>query len=199
MEAVGIHEVVDELIRAIGDAVAEDGGKALQQADVVILVEEGGLNEDGGHGRTAQDDEVGAQFDAAVRKGLVDAADIAVQGILHIMGEEIAPRRAVIAVGLTAAAAAGIGMDGDKEVGRPVVGHARDIREFRRFAAQIVALQHGDVEAVMFERDGAVFGDQGVDVGFRDAVVIVDGTGVRNAAEGVAWIQQNVHKKSPFI
>lgn len=115
------------------------------------------------------------------------------------MGEEIAPRCAVVAVGFTAAPAAGIGMDGNKEVGRPVVGHARDIREFRRFAAQIVALQHGDIEAVMFERDSAVFGDQGVDVGFRDAVVIVDGTGVRTAAEGVAWIQQNVHKKSPFV
>lgn len=60
MEAVGIHEVVDELIRAIGDAVAKDGGKALQQADVVILVEEGGLDEDGGHGRAAQDGELGA-------------------------------------------------------------------------------------------------------------------------------------------
>ena len=146
--------------------------------NVVVLVEEGGLDEDGGHGRAAQDGEVGAQLDAAVREGLVDAADVAVQGVLHIMGEDIAPRRAVVAVSLAATAAAGIGMDGDEEVGRPVVGHARDIREFGGFAAQVVALQHGDVVAIVFERNGAVLGDHGVDFGFDDAIVVVDGAAV---------------------
>ena len=112
---VGVQEVLEEKMGAIGDAVTEDGGILVDELDVLIVVDEACLDKDGGHGRAAQDGERRIDLDAAVREGLVDAADVAVQRVLHVMGQNVAPRSVMVAVRLAAAAAAGVGMDG-KEV-----------------------------------------------------------------------------------
>lgn len=64
-----------ELVDGAGDGVAEDGGVADEQLEVLLRVEEGRLDEDGGHGRAPQHREVGVDLDAAIREALVDAAD----------------------------------------------------------------------------------------------------------------------------
>lgn len=80
-----------ELIDATRDGLAEDGGVVEQQPDILIVVEEGGLDEDGGHGGAPQDGEVGIDLDAAVGEALVEAADSAVHGRLHDGREAVAP------------------------------------------------------------------------------------------------------------
>lgn len=81
----------EELVDATRDGLAEDGGVVEQQPDVLIVVEEGGLDEDGGHGGAPQHGEVGADLDAAVGEALVEAADGPVQGLLHDGREAMAP------------------------------------------------------------------------------------------------------------
>lgn len=80
-----------ELIDATRDGLSEDGGVVEQQPDILIVVEEGSLDEDGGHGRAPQHGEVGVDLDAAVGEGLVEAADGAVHGCLHDGREAVAP------------------------------------------------------------------------------------------------------------
>lgn len=80
-----------ELVDAARDGLTEDGGVVEQQPDILIVVEESSLNEDGGHGRAPQHGEVGVDLDAAVGEGLVEAADGAVQGLLHDGREAVAP------------------------------------------------------------------------------------------------------------
>lgn len=80
-----------ELVDAARDGLTEDGGVVEQQPDILIVVEESSLNEDGGHGRAPQHSEVGIDLDAAVGEGLVEAADGAVQGRLHDGREAVAP------------------------------------------------------------------------------------------------------------
>lgn len=196
---VGVQEVVEEKMCAIGDAVTEDGGILVDELDVLIVVDEACLDKDGGHGRAAQDGELRMDLDAAVREGLVDAADVAVQRVLHVMGQNVAPRSIMVAVSLAAAAAAGVGMDGKEEVGRPVVRKARDIWIGGRFAAQVVALHDFYRIAVTLQGNGAVFRNHGVAFRFGDAEFFVDGAGVRMTVERMAWIDEDVHKNSPFI
>lgn len=81
----------EELVNAARDGLAKDGGVLEQQPDILIVVEEGGLDEDGGHGRAPQHGEVGVDLDAAVGESLVEAADSAVQGLLHDGREAMAP------------------------------------------------------------------------------------------------------------
>lgn len=81
----------EELVDAARDGLAEDGRIVEQQPDVLIVVEEGGLDEDGGHGGAPQHGEVGIDLDAAVGESLVEAADSAVQGLLHDGREAMAP------------------------------------------------------------------------------------------------------------
>lgn len=100
---VGAQELVD----GAGDGVAEDGGVADEQLEVLLRVEEGRLDEDGGHGRAPQHREVGRRLDAAVREALVDAADGAPERLLHRRRERVAPRVRAERVRLAAAAAAG--------------------------------------------------------------------------------------------
>lgn len=64
-----------ELVDAARDGLSEDGGIVEQQSDILVVVEEGGLDEDGGHGRAPQHGEVGVDLDAAVGESLVEAAD----------------------------------------------------------------------------------------------------------------------------
>ena len=81
----------EELVDAARDGLAEDGGVVKQQPDVLIVVEEGGLDEDGGHGSAPQDGEVGIDLDAAVGEALVEAADSAVHRLLYDGREAVAP------------------------------------------------------------------------------------------------------------
>lgn len=81
----------EELVDATRDGLAEDGGVVEQQPDVLIVVEEGGLNEDSGHGGAPQDGEVGIDLDAAVGEALVEAADSAVHRLLHDGRKAMAP------------------------------------------------------------------------------------------------------------
>lgn len=81
----------EKLVDATRDGLAEDGGVVNQQPDILIVVEEGGLDEDGGHGGAAQHGEVGIDLDAAVRESLVDAADGPVHRLLHDGREAVAP------------------------------------------------------------------------------------------------------------
>lgn len=81
----------EELVDATRDGLPEDGGIVEQQPDILIVVEEGGLDEDGGHGSAPQDSEVGVDLDAAVGESLVEAADGPVQGRLHDGREAMAP------------------------------------------------------------------------------------------------------------
>ena len=80
-----------ELVDATRDGLAEDGGVVEQQPDILVIVEEGGLDEDGGHGGAPQHGEVGIDLDAAVGERLVEAADGPVQGLLHDGREAVAP------------------------------------------------------------------------------------------------------------
>ncbi len=80
-----------ELVDAARDSLSEDGGVVEQQLDILLVVEEGGLDEDGGHGRAPQHSEVGVDLDAAVGERLVEAADGPVQGLLHDGREPVAP------------------------------------------------------------------------------------------------------------
>lgn len=80
-----------ELVDATRDGLAEDGGVVEQQPDILVIVEEGGLDEDGGHGGAPQHGEVGIDLDAAVRESLVESADSAVHGRLHDGREAVAP------------------------------------------------------------------------------------------------------------
>ena len=80
-----------ELVDATRDGLAEDGGVVEQQPDILIVVEEGGLDEDSGHGGAPQHGEVGVDLDAAVGEALVEAADGPVQGLLHDGREAVAP------------------------------------------------------------------------------------------------------------
>ncbi len=81
----------EELVDATRDGLAEDGGVVEQQPDILIVVEEGGLDEDGGHGGAPQHGEVGVDFDAAVGEALVEAADGPVHRLLHDGREAMAP------------------------------------------------------------------------------------------------------------
>ena len=81
----------EELVDATRDGLAENGRIVEQQPGVLIVVEEGGLDEDGGHGSASQHGEVGVDLDAAVGESLVEAADSAVQGLLHDGREAMAP------------------------------------------------------------------------------------------------------------
>ena len=81
----------EKLIDATRDGLTEDGGVVKQQPDILIVVEEGGLDEDSGHGGAPQHGEVGVDLDAAVGEGLVETADGPVQGLLHDGREAMAP------------------------------------------------------------------------------------------------------------
>lgn len=81
----------EELVDATRDSLAEDGGIVEQQPDIFIVVKEGGLDEDGGHGGAPQHSEVGVDLDAAVGESFVEAADGAVQGLLHDGRKAVAP------------------------------------------------------------------------------------------------------------
>lgn len=81
----------EELIDATRDGLPEDGGVVEQQPDILIVVEKGGLDEDGGHGGAPQHGEVGVDLDAAVGERLVEAADGAVHRLLHDGREAVAP------------------------------------------------------------------------------------------------------------
>lgn len=80
-----------ELVDAARDGLTEDGGVVEQQPDILIVVEEGGLDEDGGHGRAPQHGKVGIDLDTAVGESLVEAADGPVQRLLHDGREAVAP------------------------------------------------------------------------------------------------------------
>lgn len=183
----------EELIDATRDGLAEDGGVVEQQPDILIVVEEGGLDEDGGHGGAPQHSEVGVDLDAAVGESLVEAADGPVQGLLHDGREAVAPRAFAERVRLAAAATAGVGVDRDKDIGRPVVGERCDIRVGWRLAAQVVALHRLRRVAVAFERDAAVLRDARIDLGFRDIVFEIDRARIRPAAERMARIDKDTH------
>lgn len=182
-----------ELVDATRDGLAEDGGVVEQQPDVLIVVEEGGLDEDGGHGGAPQHSEVGVDLDAAVGESLVEAADSAVHGRLHDGREAVAPRALAECIRLAAAAAAGIGVDREEDIGRPVVGERCDIRVGGRLAAQVVALHRLRRVAVALERDAAVLRDARIDLGFRDIVFEIDRAGIRPAAECMARIDKDTH------
>ena len=81
----------EKLVDATRDGLAEDGGVVNQQPDILIVVEEGGLDEDGGHGSAPQHSEVGVDLDAAVGESLVEAADGAVHRLLHYGRETVTP------------------------------------------------------------------------------------------------------------
>lgn len=81
----------EELVDAARDGLAEDGGVVEQQPDILVVVEEGGLDEDSGHGGAPQHGEVGVDLDAAVGEALVEAADSVVHGRLHDGREAVAP------------------------------------------------------------------------------------------------------------
>ena len=81
----------EEPIDTTRDGLSEDGGVVEQQPDVLVVVEEGGLDEDGGHGGAPQHGEVGIDLDAAVGESLVEAANSAVHGRLHDGREAVAP------------------------------------------------------------------------------------------------------------
>lgn len=183
----------EELVDAARDGLAEDGGVVEQQPDILVVVEEGGLDEDGGHGRAPQHGEVGVDLDAAVGEALVEAADSAVHGRLHDGREAVAPRALAECIRLAAAAAAGIGVDREEDIGRPVVGERRDIRVGGRLAAQVVALHRLRRVAVALERDAAVLRDARIDLGFRDIVFEIDRAGIRPAAECMARIDKDTH------
>lgn len=183
----------EEPIDATRDGLAEDGGVVEQQPDILIVVEEGSLDEDGGHGGAPQDGEVGIDLDAAVGEGLVEAADGAVHRLLHDGRESVAPRAFAERIRLAAAAAAGVGVDREEDIGRPVVGERRDIRVGRRLAAQVVALHRLRRVAVALECDAAVLRDARIDLGFRDIVFEIDRAGVRSAAERMARIDKDTH------
>lgn len=188
---VGAQELVD----GAGDGVAEDGGVADEQLEVRLRVEEGRLDEDGGHGRAPQHREVGVDLDAAVREALVDAADGAPERLLHRRRERVAPRVRAERVRLAAAAAAGIGVDRDEDIGGPAVGEARDIRVARRLAAQVVALHDLRLVAAALERDARILRDARVDRRLRHAVLAVDRAGVRTAAERMTWVDEDLHDR----
>lgn len=80
-----------ELVDATRDGLAKDGRIVEQQPDILIVVEESGLDEDGGHGGAAQYGEVGVDLDAAVGESLVESADSAVHGRLHDGRKAVAP------------------------------------------------------------------------------------------------------------
>lgn len=183
----------EELVDAACDGLSEDGGIVEQQSDILVVVEEGSLDEDGGHGGAPQDGEVGIDLDAAVGEGLVEAADGAVHRLLHDGRESVAPRAFAERIRLAAAAAAGIGVDREEDIGGPVVGERRDIRVGGRFAAQVVALHRLRRVAVALERDAAVLRDARIDLGFRDIVFEIDRAGVRSAAERMARIDKDTH------
>lgn len=183
----------EELVDAARDGLTEDGGVVEQQPDILIVVEEGGLDEDGGHGCAPQDSEVGVDLDAAVRECPVDAADGPVQGLLHDGREAMAPRALAERIRLAAAAAAGVGVDREEDIGRPVVGECRDIWVGGRLAAQVVALHRLCRVAVALERDAAVLCDARIDLGLRDIVFEIDRAGIRPAAECMARIDENAH------
>ena len=183
----------EKLVDAARDGLSEDGGVVEQQPDILIVVEEGGLDEDGGHGGAPQHGEVGVDLDAAVGEALVEATDCPVHRCLHDGRKAVAPRAFAERVRLAAAAAAGVGVDRDKNIGRPVVGERRDIRVGWRLAAQVVALHRLRMMAVAFERDAAVLRDARIDLGFRDIVFEIDRTGIRPAAERMARIDKDTH------
>ena len=88
---LGCDMCPQELVDGARDGLSENGGVVEQQPDILIVVEEGSLNEDGGHGRAPQHSEVGVDLDAAVGEGLVEAADGAVHRRLHDGREAVAP------------------------------------------------------------------------------------------------------------
>lgn len=186
---VGAQELVD----GAGDGLAKDGGVLRQQEEVLVIVEKGGLDEDGGHGGAPQHGEVGVDLDAAVGEALVEAADGAVHRLLHDGREAVAPGALAERVRLAAAAAAGIGVDREEDIGRPVVGERRDIRVGGRLAAQVVALHRLRMMAVALERDAAVPRDARVDFGFGDIVLEIDRAGIRPSAERMAWVDEDTH------
>lgn len=183
----------EKLIDSTRDSLPEDGRILEQQPDILIVVEEGSLDEDGGHGGAPQDGEVGIDLDAAVGEGLVEAADSAVHRLLHDGRESVAPRAFAERIRLAAAAAAGVGVDREEDIGRPVVGERRDIRVGRRLAAQVVALHRLRRVAVALECDAAALRDARIDLGFRDIVFEIDRAGVRSAAERMARIDKDTH------
>lgn len=183
----------EELVDAARDGLAKDGGIVEQQSDILVVVEEGGLDEDGGHGRAPQHGEVGVDLDAAVGEALVEAADGPVQGLLHDGREAMAPRALAECIRLAAAAAAGIGVDREEDIGRPVVGERCDIRVGGCLAAQVVALHRLRRVAVALESDAAVLRDARIDLGFRDIVFEIDRARIRPAAERMARIDKDTH------
>ena len=188
---VGAQELVD----GAGDGVAEDGGVADEQLEVLFRVEEGRLDEDGGHGRAPQHREVGRRLDAAVWEALVDAADGAPERLLHRRRERVSPRVRAERIRFAAAAAAGIGVDRDEDIGGPAVGEARDIRVARRLAAQVVALHDLRLVAATLERDARILRDARIDCRLCHVVLAVDRAGVRTTAERVAWVDENSHDR----
>ena len=119
------------------------------------------------------------------------------------MGNQEAPVRTGAVIRFTAARhmfAAGIGMDGDEDVGIPAVCACRDVWLSRSFAAQVVALQDLDlVVAEAFKYEGTVGRDAGSDITFALAVVDIECTGIRIAIEGMTGIEENLRNAAPFF
>lgn len=89
--SLGCDVCPQELVDAARDGLPEDGGIVNQQPDILLVVEEGGLDEDGGHGRAPQHGEVGIDLDTAVGERLVETADGPVHGRLHDVRKAMAP------------------------------------------------------------------------------------------------------------
>lgn len=195
--------VGQEAVQAVRDAVAEDALVVLQEQGVVFFVDESRLDEDGRHARPAQYGEAGCRLDAAIREVRGDVVYRLVELGLHVLGNQETPIGACAVVGLAATsgmAAAGIGMDGDEDVGIPAVRACRDVWLSRRFAAQVVALQDLDlVVAEAFEHEGTVGRDAGGDITFALAVVHIECAGIRIAVRGVTGIDKDLHNAAPFF
>ena len=116
------------------DAVCEDVRVVLEQPGVVLVIDEGRFDEDGGHARAAQYGEIRILLDAAVREGRIERADVGDKIFLDADGKPAAGRVNVVAVGFTAASSAGIDMDGEEEIRVPFVGRDDDIGIARGFS-----------------------------------------------------------------
>lgn len=175
------------------DAVCEDVRVVLEQPGVILVIDEGRFDEDGGHARAAQYGEIRILLDAAVREGRIERADVGDKIFLDADGKFAAGRVNIVAVGFTAASSAGIDMDGEEEIRIPFVGRNDDIGIARGFSHEVVALQHLDLMAVANEIAPADGRNLGCEICLHKSEFFVDGTGIGAATRGVTGIQENVH------
>ena len=143
-----------ELVDAARDGLSEDGRIVEQQPDILIVVEEGGLDEDGGHIGTPQDAEVVALFDAAVIIAVIDGLQAGDELVLDAGRECSGFARDLVAVSLGSSSAARIDVDADEEIRRPAIGGVDDTGPAGRFAAKVMALQqlHHRIRIRSFDR-----------------------------------------------